>query len=142
MYSKENDGALQDPDIRDVFLDDLTCQFCDRSTRKTNISFDRIDVFLSVLDYNETTVSTVTQQFKAQQLLSIILMGIVGTRYGQEIETNKQGNVPIKGFTVENPEMILKLSSLVFLILAESSNEGKRRKVNFDFSFHRFQVAF
>jgi hypothetical protein len=57
---------------------------------------------------------TVNEQYKTQQLLSIILIGIVGARYGQEIEPTKQANVPIKGFTVESPEMILKLSEISF----------------------------
>jgi len=52
-------------------------------------------------------------QYKTQQLLSIILIGIVGARYGQEVEQTKTPNTLIKGFTVENPEMILKLSKII-----------------------------
>ena len=63
-----------------------------------------------VIDSNDTIVSSVNQQYKTQQLLSIILIGIVGARYGQEIEPTRQGNIPIQGFTVESPELILKLS--------------------------------
>lgn len=37
-------------------------------------------------------------------------MGIVGARYGQEVEQTKQSNTLTKGFTVEDPEMIMKLS--------------------------------
>jgi hypothetical protein len=63
---------------------------------------------------NETTTTTVNEQYKSQQLLSIILIGIVGARYGQEVEQSKQSNTPIKGFTVESPEMILKLSKMIW----------------------------
>ena len=59
---------------------------------------------------NETTTTTVSQRYKTQQLLSITLIGIVGARYGQEVEPTRQSNTPIHGFTVESPEMILKLS--------------------------------
>jgi hypothetical protein len=59
---------------------------------------------------NYEPTATVNEQYKTQQLLSIILIGIVGARYGQEVEQTKQSNTPIKGFTVESPEMILKLS--------------------------------
>ncbi|CAF5145116.1 unnamed protein product [Rotaria magnacalcarata] len=84
-YSKEMDGALFDQDIRDIFVDDIY--------------------------YNNeiTTTATSKEQYKAQQLLSIVLIGIVGARYGQEIEPTKQSSTPIKGFTVDSPEMILKL---------------------------------
>ncbi len=54
-----------------------------------------------------------SEQYKTQQLLSIVLIGIVGARYGQEVEQTKQSNTPIKGFTVESPEMILKLSKIM-----------------------------
>lgn len=67
---------------------------------------------LSSLDHTDTipTIATVNEQYKSQQLLSILLMGIVGARYGQEVEQTKQSNTLTKGFTVEDPEMILKLS--------------------------------
>ncbi|CAF0780863.1 unnamed protein product [Adineta ricciae] len=96
-YNKEADGALYDQDIRDIFLDDL--------------SFN-----------NETaTVTTVNQQYKTQQMLSIILIGIIGARYGQEVEQTKQSNAPIKGFTVDSPEMILKLSRILTSLLSPSN---------------------
>ena len=38
------------------------------------------------------------------------MIGIIGARYGQEVEQTKPSNAPIKGFTVDSPEMILKLS--------------------------------
>ena len=67
---------------------------------------------------NETaTVTTVNQQYKTQQMLSIILIGIIGARYGQEVEQTKQSNAPIKGFTVDSPEMILKLSANVLIFI-------------------------
>ena len=68
------------------------------------------EVLFAVLDNSEATITTVNEQYKTQQLLSIILIGIVGARYGQEIEPTKETNILIKGFTVENPEMIMKLS--------------------------------
>ncbi|CAF0886321.1 unnamed protein product [Rotaria sordida] len=97
-YNKETDGALYDQDIRDIFLDDMTYN-------------------------NETTATTTTakEQYKTQQLLSIILIGIVGTRYGQEVEQTKQASVAIKGFTVDSPEMILKLSRILTSLLSPSN---------------------
>jgi len=64
------------------------------------------------LDYTDVipSIATVNEQYKSQQLLSIVLMGIVGARYGQEVEQTKQSNTLTKGFTVEDPEMIMKLS--------------------------------
>ncbi|CAF1110946.1 unnamed protein product [Adineta steineri] len=95
-YNKETDGALYDQDIRDIFLDDITFN-------------------------NETTTTTANQQYKTQQLLSIILIGIVGARYGQEVEQSKQANTLIKGFTVDSPEMILKLSRVLTSLLSPSN---------------------
>ncbi len=69
----------------------------------------RLFLFSDNID-TSTTTTTVSEQYKTQQLLSIVLIGIVGARYGEEVEENKQSNTLIKGFTVESPEMILKLS--------------------------------
>ncbi|CAF3707336.1 unnamed protein product [Rotaria socialis] len=96
-FSKEMDGALFDQDIRDIFVDDIY--------------------------YNNevTTTATSKEQYKAQQLLSIVLIGIIGARYGQEIEPTKQSSAPIKGFTVDSPEMILKLSRILTSLLSPSN---------------------
>lgn len=86
-YNKENDGALYDPEIRDIFLDEMT--------------------------YNTETITmgtAVNEQYKAQQLLSIVLIGIVGARYGQEIEQIKPANTSTRGPAAENPDLIFKLS--------------------------------
>ena len=66
----------------------------------------------------------VKEQYKAQQLLSIVLIGIIGTRYGQEVEQTRQLTTPIKGFTVESPEMILKLSKQLYKILNLHSDKS------------------
>ena len=65
-------------------------------------------------------MTTVKEQYKTQQLLSIILMGIVGARYGQEIEPTNQTTTPIKGFTVESPELLIKLGSPIFAFIDRS----------------------
>jgi len=81
--------------------------------KNISINYLCISLFLSFEDNNETltaTTTTVNEQYKTQQLLSIVLIGIVGARYGQEVEQTRQSNNLIKGFTVESPEMILKLS--------------------------------
>ena len=86
-YNKENDGALHDPEIRDIFLDEMT--------------------------YNTETITmgtAVNEQYKTQQLLSIVLIGIVGARYGQEIEQVKPANTSTRGTAAENPDLIFKLS--------------------------------
>jgi hypothetical protein len=107
-YNKETDGALYDQDIRDIFIDEIPCK--NISTRKEKNEF-----LFCFEDNNETTTTTtINEQYKTQQLLSIILIGIVGARYGQEVEQTKQSNMIIKGFTVDSPEMILKLSKKIF----------------------------
>ena len=90
-YNKENDGALHDPEIRDIFLDEMT--------------------------YNTETITmptTVNEQYKSQQLLSIVLIGIVGARYGQEIEPAKPANTLTKANAAENPDLIFKLSKISY----------------------------
>ncbi len=59
-----------------------------------------------------TTITTVNEQYKTQQLLSIILIGIVAARYGQEVEQTKQSNTIMKGFSIDNSDMIFKLSKI------------------------------
>lgn len=91
-YNKENDGALYDPEIRDIFLDEMT--------------------------YNTETIqlpTTVNEQYKSQQLLSIVLIGIVGARYGQEIEQVKPTNTLTRANSVENSDLIFKLSKISYL---------------------------
>ncbi|CAF4367600.1 unnamed protein product, partial [Rotaria sp. Silwood2] len=76
-YNKETDGALHDPNIQDILLDDTA--------------------------YNNDTATTIImkEHYKRQQLLSIVFMGIICARYGQEVEHAKQSSVTIKGFSVE-----------------------------------------
>ena len=60
-----------------------------------------------------TIVTTVNEQYKTQQLLSIILIGIVGARYGQEIEQIKQSNtITNKVSSADNSDLIFKLSKI------------------------------
>ncbi|CAF4168371.1 unnamed protein product, partial [Rotaria sp. Silwood2] len=76
-YNKETDGALHDPNIQDILLDDTAYN-------------------------NDTTTTTIImkEQYKRQQLLSIVFMGIICARYRQEVEHAKQSSVTIKGFSI------------------------------------------
>ncbi|CAF3717601.1 unnamed protein product [Rotaria sp. Silwood1] len=96
-YNKENDGALHDPNIQDILLDDTA--------------------------YNNDTTTTIImkEEYKRQQLLSIIFMGIICARYEQEVEHAKQSSVTIKGFSVESPEIILNLSHILASLLSPSN---------------------
>ncbi|CAF2728393.1 unnamed protein product [Rotaria sp. Silwood2] len=97
-YNKETDGALHDPNIQDILLDDTAYN-------------------------NDTTTTTIImkEQYKRQQLLSIVFMGIICARYGQEVEHAKQSSVTIKGFSVESPEIILNLSHILASLLSSSN---------------------
>jgi hypothetical protein len=68
----------------------------------------------------QATTTTVNEQYKTQQLLSIVLIGIVGARYGQEVEPTKPSNTTMKGFSTENSDLIFKLSKIIYSIIHQN----------------------